>query len=1121
MARFGQTTAAATATPPAHDFPVAHPAPDNPPSSSRRSLPTGPCNYRDLAFGGALCTCIQFWDQGSEHAHNIGGEARMGTNRSTYCYCGHHACFHLHQQRTVPEGYHAPPASALHERHGRSDGQHPLPSVTLHNFQDGMNETARELFIPAGDHQSLNDALKSSRSVLSQPILPLSPSMPHQFATRGSSRPPSELSLSGLPRIPSVCLLSHEVRERRRVADMDNRMRGGQLAQGHEPATGLGLSLLNSAAMDPPIEPPASVAAINPFGSVPDLHPTLTALDMSGDTIPNTQPYDPEDFIQSATEVATPSILNTPTPDLQRADQAIQDSKKLIETIARLTSDPEPLHAPDILPNLSNSAPAALGMSLNSPIQEQLQQVLRTASPQGVTKLMAYIPPLYNLLNSMPNVANTLQELTHRMDHWENHSFNAVQPEDVQNQFDLYDGRLLELEQRMDEHDRVHQAIDADQSSNSNTRRTVPGANESFGSNRSFQSTASSTLVLAAMGREVREKEIGAIKDRLDALEAAAPPSVVNAWEVEVVLVPFGSDLRGLWFPPDEPMQDVTANATQNSEEWTQARAFAGQSGGRSHLPHAPHQATAHSSAQNSSSLSQGESGWSSQDISDWAAGSSDEWLFAKACASKNLAYKRLQSRGFVRNVTLTGASSRDIQATLASAYHDLLEHLEYDGQDNAIVSSHPGLLASFIPLRKVFRQHKLCYLTPAEMTTSALWSAQFLAAGVMMRVSGGKRRLYVTQREAYMQFSDYEGYSWTWQRIRQLPRFLPDLDSQMEGNDEQCQPRVDEADAKEPCWAFFEPYDLPPASVTSSFSSHHSIHSAPVQLSMRPAEKQWRRSMTPTSILKTRSQHPISPLSEKHPIRPGHTHARTVSTSVIDQRASFGASKRRFDTSPTKHSSISQLASRNPSVSMSRQKRRRVTQLSSSPRETNINVQTPQVVFVSTNEAQRQKALPSPFYSSHPELHRTPSDTTTRSQKSVVVARKLTPTAYATPYSGPITYGHKYGGFGDYAGDTEPDDDHDYQDDDGDISWRGVDDEQSGSGSPSESSSDVETVAEALERSSFSGGDSGFASEIGEEESDDEVEDEDSESASGAPPPTDGDDEEDVLERLLDVLQR
>jgi hypothetical protein len=607
------------------------------------------------------------------------------------------------------------------------------------------------------------------------------------------------------------------------------------------------------------------------------------------------------------------------------------------------------------------------------------------------------------------------------------------------------------------------------------------------------------------------QAEVEGIKDRLDVLEAAAMPSMANPWEVEVVLLPWGPHLRGIWFAPDVPMHDTANPVTQDSEDWTQGLHTA-QNARSSQVPSAHSRSGPGSNGKvsltSSLNLSEAESGWSSQAISNWAAGDVDEWLSPKACASTNLVYKRLQSRGFVKHVTLTSASATDIQKTLSSAFVHLFDHLRFtEGDEDTVVHAFPGLRAPFIPLRKVRKESRLRFLTRAEMSTPALWSAQFLSSGVMMRVPGGKKRLYVTQRESYLQQNDGMDYlaldevipqkAWTWQDIRQLPRFQePGTDSQMEGNDEPCQREVPEADAKEACWAFVETYDLPPASVTSSFNSHQS---APIELSMRPAGQNWRRSMTPSSILKNRQPQPISPLSENPPLRTGHRRLRTCSSSVIEQ-APLSSGKRRLNSSPVKQSSDPHISARPASIVDSRPKRRRVA--SSSYPEANPPTaleQEGQVQLWNNNSSTVQRRpgeLPSPFYSSqHPELARTSSDLTRGSQRSSALARRATPSAYATPYSGPVGGGY-YGYSDDGPGDTEPDDD--YQDNgdadsdsDGEQSWRGVDDgedagqitvnnvsDMSSNSSSSGSSSGLASDAE--------GDDSGFGSEHSDNDSDD-----------------------------------
>lgn len=853
-------------------------------------------------------------------------------------------------------------------------------------------------------------------------------------------------------------------------------------------------------------------AAPGPLDAILEFNKNLQ-LDVSGDTIPNT--FNLDDFVQSATEVATPSIRNT--PDLAATDQVVQDGKRAIEDLMQITAGMGPQQRAEDMPVGAASATSPQLLLTNSPhlSQDQAQKLLTSAPPHSLQKLVSYLPSLYNLLNSIPNVANTMKELSDRVSHLENNnSFNYVHPDDFYERFEHVDGRLLHLESRMDDHDTLHQNIDADNSSLSYNRRRIAPASGSFQSARSLESTTSSALILAAMDRKETQTQIGEIKERLDVLEAfAMPPTLDNPWQIEVVLLPWGRDLRGIWFSPDESMKQPSQATTQDSEEWTQARSSTRAQSkaplGLREIDSSPVRATRHSS-RSSHPFSDTESGWSSQAISDWASGLTDGSLSAKACKSTNLVYKRLFSRGLVKDVMFRGGNARDIQATLSHAFKDMLEHLKYTEEDNEpTVKSYPGLRASFIPLRKVRHDSKLHFLTPAEMATPALWSAQFLAADVIMNVTGGKKRLYVTQREAYVQSQDQMGSTWTWQELRQLPRYQPQSDVQMEGLDGQCQPQVAEADAKEACWAFFDAYDAPPPSVNSSFGSHHSI-----ELSMRPADRSWRRSITPASILKNAMPQPISPLSENHPRRLSYARQRTVSASVLEP-VNVTSSKRRMDGSPIKHSSLPQDALA-PSASVPRMKRRRVSRSDSPPPAAHVDEDATEVQVTVWNNTPRRSREPfSPFFSSvAAPLPRTASDLTSRpSQRSLAAASKGTPFAYATPHSGPLITGP--GLIGD--GDTEADEDL-YQDDDGEQSWRGV--------TTGEEDNDLENDAGmgAEEDSvSFSGDDSGFGSDAVDSDADSDGGNDDD--GFGAQPARDGvaeedEEDDDPLDALLGILQ-
>jgi hypothetical protein len=663
------------------------------------------------------------------------------------------------------------------------------------------------------------------------------------------------------------------------------------------------------------------------------------------------------------------------------------------------------------------------------------------------------------------------RELNDRMDGFEANSFAHVNPEDVNQQFQLVDDRLLHLESRMEDHEKMHEAIDADRSSRDQMplNRRGPTASESL---QSFQSASvahsmtSVSLAAAAIDRKEIEVKLEGIEDRLGTLEAAALPTSVAPWTIEVVLLPWGKDLRGIWYSPDEAMHDSTQVRTQDTEEWTQARSVRSMS--RSSLP-----------------LNEANSGWSSQAISQWAD-ETDDWLFPKACGRNNLAYQRLQSRGFVRNVSITSANAGDIQHAIGKAFVSLLEHLGSaddtdDGQrlDNGerSVTSYPGLKASFIPLRKVFKSSRLRFLSLAEMATPALWTAQFLVSGITMRLSKAVRRLYVTQREAYLQESSAPQTCWTWQRLRELRRVRPIPETPRDGSNSQSHhsnsstSHVAEADAKESYWSFHIGLDQP-STATSSFNSAHSG-----QLSLRPADPyHW---LTEGPVEEDAAIHsaakikaPLSPLSNftrRPSIGPRR---RTYSAPLTDDDAfataptqpphntSASTSKRRlgasFDPSTARRSH-----SRHASMSISNPKRLRLAR-SPSPLPTQRSQHSSHAIRAGwANTPRRSKEPPSPFFSSPgpQRLPRSNSDATSRSQRSVAAGQRTvsggsagaksgngnTPFAYATPHSGMVAGGGFDGypgyGFGEEGGDTEVDSASDNDGDpdaDANGSWHG-----------------------------------------------------------------------------------
>ncbi|KAF2808055.1 uncharacterized protein BDZ99DRAFT_572924 [Mytilinidion resinicola] len=1042
------------------------PATSTQPPSSKRPLPNGPCNHRDRAVGP--CGCNQFWDKGSEDIHDASTEHRPSSERSTWCVCGHHACFHQMECRPrdrlpTPISARAISGSVYDARVNNSSGVRPLRTVQ----EDGATLGRSRVATTGTLGRSTSQRPQNDR--IGRPS-----EQPHDSL--------SEPSTSYQPRIPSVCLMDTNERAPFTTHVETQTGANGRSQFSRSPA-GLGL-LMNMSGVGladnrrqsfSTVPDDASVhrhrtdsevpstkansisdynaqqinAAHATLGQFVDYNRQVPQIHINPhDAIPDT--YNPEDCITSATEVATPSIHNT--PDLAAVDRNVQEAKRFVESLARnaernASSGPGDTRPNTATPNLGGGPQLLIGNSPANP-QDPLHNAFRSASPQLLQNIYPYLAPLHNLLSSIPNIPLAFREINDRIDGFEANSFAHVNPDDFNQQCQLLDERLLHLESRMDDHDKLHTAIDADQSSRDPFAPGLRGlsGSGSLQSHQSFQSSVvqsmtSTSLAAAAIDRKDIEVKFESIEERIGTLEAAALPTSVAPWNIEVVLLPWGKDLRGIWYSPDEAMHESSAR-TQDTEEWTQARSVRSMS--RSSLP-----------------LNEANSGWSSQAISQWAD-DTDDWLYPKACGRNNLAYQRLQSRGFVRNVSITSANAGDIQNAIGKTFGALLDHLGSaddveDGQHSdsgeRSVTTHPGLKASFIPLRKVFKSSRLRFLSSAEMSTPALWTAQFLVSGITMRLSKAVRRLYVTQRGAYLQESNNIEACWTWQRLRELPRIRPDSkSSQNEGINYSNASHVAEADAKESYWSFNVMLDQP-ASATSSFSSTHTGQLTLCQADhyQWPAEEPIPENLSTTSKPKA----PLSPLSIFPTRRPSLHRRRTLSAPLTDDDAfatthteqqaqhSASTSKRRIGASfDARARRASHSLSRNHSASNPKRLRlhRSPSPFPLQHYQPPVPVSQPsssQAAFRYMNTPRRSKEPPSPFFSSPNRVPRSNSnsDATSRSQWSAVAGAEMrfvqgmgqgqgvkeggTPFAYATPHSGTVVGGR---GFEGGEGDTEVD---------------------------------------------------------------------------------------------------
>lgn len=557
------------------------------------------------------------------------------------------------------------------------------------------------------------------------------------------------------------------------------------------------------------------------------------------------------------------------------------------------------------------------------------------------------LPRIRHIVNHLVDVPEKLRNHEDRLDHLEN-----------SNDADEYlDTRVGELEERVVEIEK-QQAVINDAGSVS-SRQLIDG---------SFSSRTSSAMISSAMDR-IDASRVEALEAQVAELQASALPSYSRPWEVEVVFLPFGHRLMGVWSSQHGVSQRLRLNST---DDWTQT----------------PHQSIAADQA----------SSWE-RSATDMAQGDKETWKMAKACGMRSRVDERLRSRGLVKTIQIFGPDARDVQAAIMTAFGDLPNTLTTDpysqrDDENAgtvpkTLKNYLGLSAPWIPLRKLHKDSCLRFLTPSEMVTPALWTTTFLSSSVAMRHSN-TRRLYVTHRDSYIQHLGRQNSDWTWAKLRQLPRTYP-----YQHNTE-----TPEADAAEPCWEFDDRLDPAHESVHSSFAS--SISQLSIGSSQHAQEGDFapqspsdhfssaaispRQSITPTSLIAPTRDFQSSPLKERNPFRPVRIRTTSMPTLVPTK---FSQPKRRITSFDPDHDEESEPSPTRLSLSSCGFRmdiKRRRTRSPSRSRDTHGNT---------------------PMYSAGPPSPYT--NTTNVGSDEVYAAgmrnkekeeRGNTPFAYATPYS-------------------------------------------------------------------------------------------------------------------------
>ncbi|KAL2114528.1 hypothetical protein VUR80DRAFT_6013 [Thermomyces stellatus] len=363
------------------------------------------------------------------------------------------------------------------------------------------------------------------------------------------------------------------------------------------------------------------------------------------------------------------------------------------------------------------------------------------------------------------NLSDAIEAHEQRLDRLENVSFSVAGHEECTDKHDQMDLRVTELESRVSE---VERAM------NDNSSHTTAHAAHSDrfdGSTCSVISDNANATARPMHSFEIRS-QFQSMEAQISRLQAALPPSFDNPWEVEVVFLPF--PLRKVW---QESHEFKGEPPDPKTDEWTQ-------------LP-----STYSAAAMRAQSPFGGE----------WSRGHDFEWLLPKACVPKGLVDRRLRSRGLVRTISVKGPDARSVQAAMSSVFSGVMRDMRTAAMGrssryamSSLSAQFLGLSNDWVPLRKIHKDSRLRFLSPAEMVTPALWDVQFLNSVIM---KGSEPRLFVTQPEAYVQDMYAYETGWTWQRLKELPRFYQDAGAPGE---------IPGPDALEEHWTFNELLDEP-----------------------------------------------------------------------------------------------------------------------------------------------------------------------------------------------------------------------------------------------------------------------------------------------------------------------
>lgn len=466
------------------------------------------------------------------------------------------------------------------------------------------------------------------------------------------------------------------------------------------------------------------------------------------------------------------------------------------------------------------------------------------------------------------NLSNVVNGHEQRLDKLENASFSVAGHEECHDKHDQSDLRITDLESRMED---VEKRLNDDNASLASSRRILQRDEDATNSVVSVSTNATTRVA----DQSQIYSQLHALQVQVNRLQAASLPSYNSPWEVEVVFLPF--PLKGIWLEANEfPTQRLSGGAQSHIEEWTQ-------------------QPNSHSRATPDPQ---------SPYMAEWADQSSD-WLLPRACAPGRMVDQRLKSRGLVKTISVRGSDARSVQLAIGHAFDTVLRAMP--STPVSVVHRSPyaadsrlakflGLQQSWVPLRKVHKDSRLRFLSPAELLTPVLWDVAFLMNSVIMKATG-MQRLYVTQPEAYLQDHARPAQrsletGWTWQKLRELSRVYPDSQSSTSSAE------VPEADAAEEYWTWNDRVDEVPSAEQSGLSLRQA-HGNQLHVSRSSDESSQQyftglqSQIRSTSPVILRGQSPVIQ-RERKGSRPPHVRTASMPPTLPAVLSPLGQGKRR-----------------------------------------------------------------------------------------------------------------------------------------------------------------------------------------------------------------------------------